>query len=122
MVVSQPDYHGTGQSRSADGRVPLPGGGIAVASLGATRQASRNLSCLELFLDSAISPKHLCFRSLVFLVFAWILVGDWRKALPRVLTTVLVFLVVSGPWIMALSRAKGRFTFGDSGRSTMCSW
>jgi hypothetical protein len=44
------------------------------------------------------------------------LVGDWRKATPRVLTSVIVFLAVSGPWIMALSQAKGRFTFGDSAR------
>jgi 4-amino-4-deoxy-L-arabinose transferase-like glycosyltransferase len=54
--------------------------------------------------------------SLVFLSFAWILVSDWRKAVPRILISVIVFLAVSGPWIAAISRAKGRFTFGDSGK------
>lgn len=55
---------------------------------------------------------------LAFIFFAagWILGGDWRKATPRVLAAVLVFLAISGPWIVALSRAKGRFMFGDSAR------
>ena len=55
---------------------------------------------------------------LAFLFFAisWILAGGWRNSAPRVLAVVLAFLAVSGPWLMALSRAKGRFTFGDSGR------
>lgn len=52
----------------------------------------------------------------VFLAISWILAGGWRKAAPRVLAAVIVFLAISGPWILAISRAKGRFTFGDSGR------
>lgn len=55
---------------------------------------------------------------LAFLFFAilWFVGGGWRSAAPRVLVAMLVFLVVSGPWFMALSRAKGKFTFGDTGR------
>ena len=55
---------------------------------------------------------------LAFLFFAisWIVAGNWRRAAPRVLVAILVFLAVSGPWIVALSQAKGRFTFGDTGR------
>ena len=55
--------------------------------------------------------------SFLILAIAWLLIGDWRRAVPRVLAAVLVFLAVSGPWFMALSRAKGRFTFGDSAKS-----
>ena len=51
----------------------------------------------------------------LFFAIAWILVGDWRKAAPRVVAAILIFLAVSAPWFIALSRAKGRFTFGDSG-------
>jgi len=52
----------------------------------------------------------------VFFAAAWILAGGWKRATPRVLVAMLAFLAVSGPWIMALSRAKGRFMFGDSAR------
>ncbi len=52
----------------------------------------------------------------VFFAMAWFLAGDWRKATPRTLTAVLAFLAVAAPWILGLSQAKGRFTFGDSAR------
>src|SRR5271166_2632592 len=54
--------------------------------------------------------------ALVFFAVSWVLAGSWRRATPRVLVAVLAFLAISGPWVMALSRAKGRFTFGDSAR------
>ncbi len=44
----------------------------------------------------------------------------WRRSLPgwgrRILVAGLVFLCVSAPLILLLSRQKGRLTFGDSGR------
>jgi 4-amino-4-deoxy-L-arabinose transferase-like glycosyltransferase len=52
----------------------------------------------------------------VFFAAAWILAGGWKRATPHVLAAVLAFLAVSGPWITTLSRAKGRFMFGDSAR------
>ena len=39
-----------------------------------------------------------------------------RLQLRRVLASITVFLALSGPYIVALSVAKGRVTFGDSGR------
>src|SRR5271169_5323004 len=54
--------------------------------------------------------------ALVFFAVSWVLAGSWRRTTPRVLVAVLAFLAISGPWVMALSQAKGRFTFGDSGR------
>jgi hypothetical protein len=54
--------------------------------------------------------------TLVFLAVSVFVVGDLRKALPRVLVATAVFLLVAGPFIVALSRAEGRLTFGNSGR------
>jgi hypothetical protein len=45
-----------------------------------------------------------------------LLFGTWRQALPLVLLEMIVFGIVVSPWIIALSRSKGRVTFGDSGR------
>jgi hypothetical protein len=42
--------------------------------------------------------------------------GNVRKALPRAGVALLVFLSVSAPFIVAISAAKGRPTFGDSGK------
>jgi 4-amino-4-deoxy-L-arabinose transferase-like glycosyltransferase len=55
---------------------------------------------------------------LAFLFFAvsWILAGRWSFATPRVLAAIFIFLAVSAPWFIGLSRAKGRLTFGDSAR------
>jgi hypothetical protein len=58
----------------------------------------------------------------VFFAIAWILAGGWRKALPRVVAGFVVFLVISGPWVAALSHVKGRFMFGDSGRLNQVLW
>lgn len=52
----------------------------------------------------------------LFFALAWFLAGDWRKATPRLLTAVSVFLAVASPWFIGLSHAKGRLTFGDSAR------
>jgi len=41
---------------------------------------------------------------------------------PRIALSLLVFLVVSGPFVTALSRAKGRLTIGDSGRLNYAWW
>jgi hypothetical protein len=58
----------------------------------------------------------------VFFTMAWILAGAWRRAVPRVLAGFLVFLAISAPWVEALSHAKGRFMFGDSGRLNQVLW
>jgi hypothetical protein len=52
----------------------------------------------------------------VFLGASLLAVGKFRLASPRVLLSAVVFLLVSGPLILALSLAKGRLTFGDTGR------
>jgi hypothetical protein len=52
----------------------------------------------------------------MFFACAAILVSDFRKAAPRVLLSVVVFLAISGPWFAALSAARGRLTVGESAR------
>jgi 4-amino-4-deoxy-L-arabinose transferase-like glycosyltransferase len=52
----------------------------------------------------------------VFLAAALFAYGNLRRALPRVALALLVFLAVSAPFVVALSRAKGRLTIGDTGR------
>jgi hypothetical protein len=54
--------------------------------------------------------------SLAFFAFAISAVKSLRRAIPRLLLAFLIFLLVSGPYLLALSQSKGRFTFGDSGR------
>lgn len=52
----------------------------------------------------------------VFLTTAMLSVCNLRRALPRVLVALLVFTIVSSPFIVALSIAKGRLTFSDAGK------
>jgi hypothetical protein len=60
--------------------------------------------------------------SIAFFAMTWIFAGGWRRAAPRVLAGVLVFVAISAPWIAALSESKGRLTFGDSGRLNQLLW
>ena len=52
----------------------------------------------------------------VFLMTSLFAAGSLRRALPRTLLGLAVFFLVGGPYMLALSRVKGRFTFGESGR------
>lgn len=52
----------------------------------------------------------------VFLIVALFSFGNIRKAMPRVVLAGVLFLIVSAPFLFALRQAKGRWTFGESGR------
>jgi 4-amino-4-deoxy-L-arabinose transferase-like glycosyltransferase len=54
----------------------------------------------------------------VFLATPFVFARDRRLVLPRVLVATLVFVLLIAPFILALSRSRGRFTFGDSGKFT----
>jgi hypothetical protein len=54
--------------------------------------------------------------SFIFFGVALFSVGHLRKAAPRVLLAVVIFLAIGGPFIAALSIAMSRPTFGESGR------
>lgn len=52
----------------------------------------------------------------VFLAMSWFLIRDFQNAMPRVLLALAIFLTVASPYILAISLAKGRPTFGDAGK------
>jgi hypothetical protein len=52
----------------------------------------------------------------VYLGVALILAGNLRKGVPRLLLASIVFLSISAPLVVTLSRAKGGFTFGESAK------
>lgn len=52
----------------------------------------------------------------VFLGVALFAPGKPQRASARILAALIVFLVVSAPFITAISRSKGRFTTGDTGK------
>lgn len=54
--------------------------------------------------------------ALIFLTVAAFVGHRRQQPLARPLIALLVFLLTASPLILALSRAKGRFTFSDSGR------
>jgi hypothetical protein len=54
--------------------------------------------------------------SVVFLAAAWLSAGNRRRAMPLVLMSSVCFIVLASPFAVALSLAKGRPTFGDSGK------
>ncbi len=52
----------------------------------------------------------------VFVIIIFSAIKNIRKVLPLTVTAILTFLCVSGPFILALSNSKGRFTVGESGK------
>ena len=52
----------------------------------------------------------------IFLGVSLLLVGNLRRAIPLVLIAFIVFLAVSGPFIVVLSKTKGEPTFGLTGK------
>ena len=72
---------------------------------------------LGIFLGLGFLAKSVMFLlTPVFLIAAMLAVRNVRRALPRVAVAVVLFLVVAGPFIFAMSRSKGGFTTGRSGR------
>jgi len=52
----------------------------------------------------------------IFLGVAFLTAGNKRRILPRLALTLAVFTLIGVPWILMLSRAKGRLTYSDVGR------
>lgn len=74
---------------------------------------------LGLVLGAGYLTKSVMFPlAFTFLVITLFSGNSVRCRAPRVLLATIVFLLVSSPLILLLSYAKGRFTFGDSGRLT----
>jgi 4-amino-4-deoxy-L-arabinose transferase-like glycosyltransferase len=101
--------------------------GFLFLAVGLLLEASARSQCYSrsVLLGAALGLGYLAKAPMfpiafVFFAVAWVLAGGWtggwKGATPRVLAAILVFGAVSGPWITALSRAKGRLMFGDSAR------
>jgi hypothetical protein len=89
-------------------RILVRGGGwVLFAALGAT------LGCAYL------SKAFYFPMSFVFLLTAWVAAGSSRRAVKQAAVGLLFFALVAGPWVAALSQAKGRLTFGDVGKIAM---
>jgi 4-amino-4-deoxy-L-arabinose transferase-like glycosyltransferase len=72
---------------------------------------------LGLLLGFAYLAKAAMFPlAFIFLGLSMFSVGDFRRAGLRVLVALFVLVAVAGPFIAAISIAKGRVTFGDSGK------
>jgi hypothetical protein len=52
----------------------------------------------------------------VFIIASVFSAGSLRRALPRIAVTIAFFILVAGPFVFAMSRAKGGLTTGRSGR------
>ena len=79
---------------------------------------SRSLySSLGFVLGVSYLAKAIMFPvSFLYILLSGIIAGNTGKAVPRMITALVVFLLVAGPFIWILSDSKGRLTFGDSGR------
>jgi hypothetical protein len=63
-----------------------------------------------------LAKSYMFLMAFVILGVGLVSVGNLRRALPCAVIVLVLFLSVSGPFIVALSHAKGRLTFGDAGK------
>lgn len=76
-----------------------------------------NFALLGLVLGLGYLAKSPMFPlAFVFLGVAMFSAGDWKKGVSRALLGLLVFSLVAGPLVGALTLSRGHFTFGESGR------
>lgn len=52
--------------------------------------------------------------SVFFLITGMLAIGSARKAVPRVMLSAFIMLLVCSPWLMALSTEIGRFSYGET--------
>jgi hypothetical protein len=79
----------------------------------------RAFALLGAVLGLAYLAKAIMFPlAFVFLAASLVAAGSLRKGMPLALVALVVFLAVGGPFIAALSQAKGRLTFGETGKLT----
>src|ERR1700730_5498625 len=70
---------------------------------------------LGVVLGLAYLTKAVMFPLAFSFVAVLIFRREWKQVLPRVLLTIAVFAAVSAPFILELSKSKGRLTYGDVG-------
>jgi hypothetical protein len=73
--------------------------------------------CLGIVLGAGFLAKSVMLPlTPVFLIASMFAIGSLRRALPRVLLTLIFFVLVAGPFVFAMSRTKGYLTAGRTGR------
>ncbi|MBE9125750.1 MULTISPECIES: hypothetical protein [unclassified Coleofasciculus] len=76
-----------------------------------------NVIALGAVLGLAYLAKAVMFPlSFIFLAVAMLAMGNLRQVLPRIMVALLVFTLVTTPFITALSLSKGHLTFGETGK------
>jgi hypothetical protein len=81
------------------------------------RNSALSHAILGVVLAAAYLTKSVMFPVSFVLIFAVAFArGGLKKPDPRALATLTSFLMVSCPFIIALSRAKGHLTFGETGK------
>jgi len=65
---------------------------------------------------SYLSKSSMFILSCILLASNVFLLGNLRKTIPRTVVTLIGFLLIVSPFIIALSATKGRFTLGDAGK------
>ena len=74
-------------------------------------------AALGVILGCAYLTKTFYFLlSFVFLPAAWMATENLRKTAKLFTLALVAFLLIAGPWVATLSRAKHRVTFGDVGK------
>lgn len=95
---------------------------LAAAQLVRLRRGAdrwRDFALLGLWLGLGYLTKAIMFPlAFVFLLMALFSLGDVRRTWPKVLLSLMVFLLISGPWIALISASRGRFTFSDASTIT----
>jgi hypothetical protein len=101
----------------------LLSGWIYLAAAQLTRLRDENSYAAFLRFGAVLGAAYWC--KTVMFPLAFVLMGitllsgrSVRPRIPRIIVAVIVFLLVSAPLILLLSREKGRLTFGDSGSIT----
>ncbi len=81
-----------------------------------TAQTGSFVALGAVFALSYLTKAVMLPMALVFLGVAFIAAGHDRKALRNSLIALIVLVVLGSPFVFALSKAKGYFTLGDSGK------
>lgn len=94
--------------------VYLAGGLLLKVSRGQSKPASYAL--LGLVLGLGFLAKTIMLPiSFLFLGACLLSTGNLRRKIPRVGVALLVFLLMTGPYILRITQASGHFTYGESG-------
>jgi hypothetical protein len=85
-------------------------------SLPDTSKRSRTCLLLGLTLGLGYLAKAILFpMAFLFVVVAFFVIGDWRKAVPPLAMTLFLFFAISAPLLVAMSSRVGRPSYSEAG-------